>query len=938
MIRNRIRTLLLALCVAAPTPPALARQRPVALSTDLKALYAHGVALYQAGRYQEGFSVAQAYAAATLRRNGPQSYPFALALSLKSSFEEALNLLPDAAKDLRAALPVTEKVLGARHEVVLSAKVQLSGIDQDLARYDEAEQLLTSVLATETALYGPDDPRLVEALSGMIELAPKTSRFAEAEAYGARALSILDKSAHPDPDSLVTVLNNLGVVYQGTRKSADAEKTYLRALAVEENTAGPDAVPVAKILINVDVFYAGVGRYPEAEQAAKRALEIFEKRLGPDDPAIAQVLSNLASDYDEQDRLPEAERALDRALAIQEKSADANRQILAGTLNNFGGLLRKEGRPAEAEPIFSRAIEIMTQTSGADNPLIARMLTNLASALADEGRTDEARKKFEQALAMTEKAYGADSPETALTLDNMARLAITLGHPDEAEALARRATANAGRAILPDRSTLAATLKRQGLAARLQGRAADAEALYTQALSIIESTFGAGTPRSIDVLDGLAAVAASRNDWDHALELQRRAADIALRAVAGGPNSVDPQSDLAVAARNLAIADWQVAVTHPDQDATLAEEAFVAAQNSELSSAASAVTQMAARFGAGDDAIAKEVREQQDLAAQAKALNSALDAQLGAAGNGDRAAFAALRAQISAVQAKLADATARIQRDFPAYAELSNPKPLTIPEVQALLRPDEALVSWLVSDQESLVWAITGEGSTWRRIDLGTSALDAAVAKLRASLDIDKVTSAIAAGKPGRDAVFDLRAAHTLYTQILEPVQELLVGKTTLVAVPAGALTSLPLQVLVTQAPKRAGTSLTDPIYQESAWLARRFAVTVMPSVTALRGLRQFAKPTAAPKPLIGFADPVFSSDAGQGQTRGPTGAPASVEAYGHYFRGRCGRCRGLAARPAGLAGNGRRIARGGPPSVGAEPGSRNRRRRDRHGRQDFAA
>jgi predicted lipid-binding transport protein (Tim44 family) len=66
-----------------------------------------------------------------------------------------------------------------------------------------------------------------------------------------------------------------------------------------------------------------------------------------------------------------------------------------------------------------------------------------------------------------------------------------------------------------------------------------------------------------------------------------------------------------------------------------------------------------------------------------------------------------------------------------------------------------------------------------------------------------------------------------------------------------GALTSLPPHVLITSDPSNKDLGSLD-------WLIRKYAVTVLPSIASLKVLRGQQFTVAAPKPMIGFGDPVF--------------------------------------------------------------------------------
>jgi CHAT domain-containing protein len=134
---------------------------------------------------------------------------------------------------------------------------------------------------------------------------------------------------------------------------------------------------------------------------------------------------------------------------------------------------------------------------------------------------------------------------------------------------------------------------------------------------------------------------------------------------------------------------------------------------------------------------------------------------------------------------------------------------------------------------------VTKSAADWRRDELGVDQLKQLVSALRGTLDFRS------------DRPFDPAASFALYRGVLGPVDHIIRTKPRLSLVFEGALTSLPPQLLVTADP--AGKALADV-----DWLIRRHAVTVLPAVASLKALRGKAARVAAPKPLIGFADPLF--------------------------------------------------------------------------------
>jgi CHAT domain-containing protein len=116
-------------------------------------------------------------------------------------------------------------------------------------------------------------------------------------------------------------------------------------------------------------------------------------------------------------------------------------------------------------------------------------------------------------------------------------------------------------------------------------------------------------------------------------------------------------------------------------------------------------------------------------------------------------------------------------------------------------------------------------------------------------------------------------------------------SKPHLLLVPTAALTALPPPLLVTEPYAQALPSQRAEFsrYREVAWLLKRHATTVLPSVASLKALRSAARNARSGSPLIGFADPVFDPDeasAGR-QRRARAGARSLAQAsYTDFWRG----------------------------------------------------
>jgi CHAT domain-containing protein len=164
---------------------------------------------------------------------------------------------------------------------------------------------------------------------------------------------------------------------------------------------------------------------------------------------------------------------------------------------------------------------------------------------------------------------------------------------------------------------------------------------------------------------------------------------------------------------------------------------------------------------------------------------------------------------------------------------------LRLQESQHLLAEDEALVAFDF-DAKSYAWIITKGDAAWIDLPISADGLKAQVKALRSSLTFD-------VNKP-----FDAELAFKLFQETFGALTDKLKGRTRISVVTNGALTSLPLQVLITSDPHNV------PL-KDINWLVRSYAITALPSVASLKTLRSKSSSSSAQKTMVGFADPIFS-------------------------------------------------------------------------------
>ena len=865
MKRARVTALIVALMIPLACQSAYAQR-----GNAIDGLVAQMSEAAQNGRQAEGLALAQKLEGLVRRQQGTDNMNYAGVLHNEGMFLQNLGRYPEAVEKLNAALAIklrnNDTASTLRTSNVLTASLGM------LDRRDEASKVAERALAIGTQAFGPDDVKLTGTLAALGGLARDQENYKDAERYFERALAGRQKSSLADPYEVASSMDDLGDLYGLEGRFDDGERLLKQGLSLLETSYGANGREMPnydKIWNDLGNLYKDAGRFPDAEKAFQRALAVSRAKRGEDHPNVAATMGNLATVLEAESRFGEAEDAYKKTLAVYEKLYGPSHPLTAIGLNNLANVYADQVRMQDAAGLQQRVLAIQEKAFGPDNPDVARALNNLANSYSDLGRYGEALPLYERALRIMEHKFGEGSAATALALGAMGRALQDNGRFEEAAADLDRALKIDERVLGPEHPQMVNDLRGIALLEIKTGNLSDARARLERALRIAQMKLGERHHDTVATLINLADIDGHENKWADALAKLRSASAAMDRQQTEGRDKSQFKrfTDLDSA---MVEAIWHLANGQPDDAART--EAFRAAQRVHETQAGAALAQMAARFGAGDDKIATSVRQQQDLKAKLDGLDKRISTELGAAdGKRNDSLITRLRAESDRTRQMFDQISTQITHDFPAYAELSSPSPLSVAETKALLKPDEALISFLSMNDKSYVFAITREGSIWRQIPVGNKNIGDQVTRLRLGL-YDSAPDA--SPKP-----FDLAASFELYETLIGPVESALAGKAKLLVVPTGALTSLPFHVLVTKKPDPA---VAADRYRQAAWLLNDKAITVLPSVTSLRALRSFAKTSRATKPFIGFGDPQFQRSGGDGKRM----SSRSVQPYQTYYNG----------------------------------------------------
>ncbi|HKF71797.1 MAG TPA: CHAT domain-containing tetratricopeptide repeat protein [Stellaceae bacterium] len=564
-------------------------------------------------------------------------------------------------------------------------------------------------------------------------------------------------------------------------------------------------------LMRLGRLYNGTRNYPASEDNFRKALEIQTRVFGADGPGSAEPL-------------------LEVALAVSHQR-----------------------RHDEAGALFRRAEPIVQRLEGAGR---GRFFAYLAIDASVQGKYQDALGYARQSVALRRPRVdpNADTLNEISAGDPKIGPKAELVHALMIEAAALRNTGDIAGAEADINEVLQYLLQVRGLpqwwrAQALtelaeiegeQGRYAAAEHNMASAVAVSERVFGKTAPTAVAYLDQTRFHSAGQ-DYPHAVAAFHSAAEIlAHDDVARSLVTPDDIAYFLAAAAALAGRD-------AGRRAQLEGAMFDAIQLMGSSVADQAVAHAALRLAAANPAIADLLRDLQDAERARDTARLQLAAeQVKPREERGKLIEDALKKEADEADAKVVALETRITQDFPAYARFAVPKPVSLADMQKALAPEEAFVAFVVGQQKAFVLVVRRERLVARALDITDPQLTQAVTDLRKAF----------VPRLGALPEFDLKGSSALYRKLLGPVEAELADVKHAIAVPTGALASLPLGLLVTAPAAQAG-------YANAPWLIRKMAVSEVPSPRAFLDLRQErAQAKPASRPFLGVGNPSFAGGA----------------------------------------------------------------------------
>jgi CHAT domain-containing protein len=549
-------------------------------------------------------------------------------------------------------------------------------------------------------------------------------------------------------------------------------------------------------------------------------------------------------------------------------------------LLSVGRMKAKQGRLAEAEVDTRSALQSRLKAQGKYNPQTTGYMKGLANILIEEGRYEEAEKLTRTALEINRTlSIGDDTQNSAQLLAQLGAILTFERKLPEAAAV----YAALDKSIAKWEPQRREVLELNGSRINAMFASGQTQAGLDAAQSLLKREIARVGEKHFDTASarGILASGLMRAGKD-ADAIREFKAALPILLAASRENADDDDASV-VAGRSQRLqgiveAYIKLLANTPSVGGDVAADTFSLADSIRGRSVQQALTASGARASIKDPALAELVRNEQDLGKQVSAQLGLLNNILAMpSAERDEKGVKAVNASIDKLRSDRAKHRAQINKRFPSYADLVDPKPPSVDQIKVTLADGEAMLSFYFGRDASFVWAVPKTGAVaFAEIKATSGEIESKVRKLREALEPQ---AAMISDIPP----FDLTLGYELYSLLLKPIEPGWKQSKSLIVVTNGALGLLPLSLLPTAEAKIDPND--DPLfssYRAVPWLARNYAVTMVPSSAALRTLRQLPPGKPGRGELIAFGDPLFSAEqAAEAEKSQQAEAPIKVAAAG---------------------------------------------------------
>ena len=261
---------------------------------------------------------------------------------------EALGEYDQAESNLKRAIEVGARELGAENPETLKSKVELANVHREQGRYDESETLLRETLAIRRRVLGAEHPQTLATMTSLASIEVYQGHAAEAEVLGRETVRLNRRVLGLDNPQTLISMHYLARAYQEQKRYTEAEALFNETLAIKRRVLGEEHLETLKTMNDLANVYMSQGRIAEAQPLYMKTLDGQRRVLGLLHTHTLITLNNVGLLYLAQGHYAEAESVLRETLALDRRVRGEKHPSTLETEYSIACVLARAGKRKQA--------------------------------------------------------------------------------------------------------------------------------------------------------------------------------------------------------------------------------------------------------------------------------------------------------------------------------------------------------------------------------------------------------------------------------------------------------------------------------------------------------------------------------------------------------------------------------------------------------------
>ncbi|MEM7455103.1 MAG: serine/threonine-protein kinase [Planctomycetota bacterium] len=339
-----------------------------------------------------------------------------------------LSRIVDAEVHYEKALMLRRSELGEEDTKTLESRIGYASCLSRLARFDEAEEQITAVVALVSETRQPDV--YLEALRVLKFIRTRQQRHEEAFEISGQSLQ-LARTVHGDEHPFtVDVLGFYSSTANALGRFDEAEQAARQALDILVRLYPDKQFTLANAEFRLALVLVNLGKFDEAGELVSSVITRQTAILGENDEHVIRGLCAMANIHWESGDSLEAEQfardAVGRAMSLPESQLG-----IRATAYRRLAVILQEDQPEESAEAWEQSIAFRYQLLG-HHPQVTSHLQKLARLYSRLERLDEAAACFERVIGMLEQMENVE-PQLKSAYEQYSELLDQMGRTELAE-------------------------------------------------------------------------------------------------------------------------------------------------------------------------------------------------------------------------------------------------------------------------------------------------------------------------------------------------------------------------------------------------------------------------------------------------------------------------------------------------------------------------